>query len=80
MEFLELGFDDFRDCRDIEVIVCRVVGDIPGSVENGAKDFGLETGCIGCWLAWLNYNSMPLVYVCFKMVLYIISLLGRESF
>ena len=25
------------------VIVCRVVGYIPGSVEEGAKDFGLET-------------------------------------
>ena len=35
---VEFGFDDFRDCRDVEVIVGRVVGDIPGSV-----DFGLET-------------------------------------
>ena len=36
VEFSEFGFGDFRD---VEVIVFRVVGDIPGSVE----DFGLET-------------------------------------
>ena len=28
------GFYDFRDCRDFEVIVGRVVGGIPGSVED----------------------------------------------
>ena len=43
VEFLELGFDDFRGCRDIDVIVDRVVGDIPGSVEDGTKDFEVET-------------------------------------
>ena len=43
MEFLEFEFYDFRDCRDGEVIVCRVVGDIPESVEDGTKDFGFET-------------------------------------
>ena len=43
MEFLEFGFDDFRDCRDFEVIVSRVGGDIPGSVEDGTSDFGLDT-------------------------------------
>ena len=32
---VEFGFDDFRDCRDVEVIVGYVVGDIPGSVEDG---------------------------------------------
>ena len=42
-EFLEFGFDDFRDCRDLEVIVDRAVGNIQGSVEDGTKDFGLET-------------------------------------
>ena len=54
VEFFEFRFYDVRDCRDVEVIVCRVVGDIPGSVEDGTKDSGLETGCVGCWLAWLN--------------------------
>ena len=43
VEFLEFGFDDFRVCRDVEVIVGRAVKDIPGSVEDGTKDFGLET-------------------------------------
>ena len=43
VEFLEFGFDGFRDCRDGEVIVGRVVGGIPRSVEDGTKDFGLET-------------------------------------
>ena len=38
LEFSELGFDDFR-VRDVEVIACRAVGDIPGSVEDGTKDF-----------------------------------------
>ena len=32
MEFSELGFDDFNDCRDFKVIVGGVVGDILGSV------------------------------------------------
>ena len=40
VEFSEFGFDD---CRNVEVIVGRVVGDIPGSVVDDAKDFGLET-------------------------------------
>ena len=42
-EFSEFGFDDFRDNRDVEVILGRVVGDIPGSIEKGTKDLGLET-------------------------------------
>ena len=29
MEFLELGFDDFRNCKDFKVIVDSVIGDIP---------------------------------------------------
>ena len=33
-----------RDCRDVEVFVCRVVGDRPGSVEDGAK---------GYWMLWM---------------------------
>ena len=40
VEYLEFGFDDFRNCWDV---VGRVVGDIPGSVEDGTKDFGLAT-------------------------------------
>ena len=43
LEFMEFEFDDSRDCREVEVIMSRVVGDIPGSVEGGAKDLGLET-------------------------------------
>jgi hypothetical protein len=43
MEFLEFGFDDLRDCRDIKVIVGGMVGDIPRSIEDSAEDFGLET-------------------------------------
>ena len=29
--------------RDFEVIVCCLVGDMPGSVEDGTKDFILKT-------------------------------------
>ena len=36
------GVDDLRDCKDVEVIVGRVVRDIPGSVEDGEKGFGLK--------------------------------------
>ena len=43
VEFLKYGFHGLRDCRDVEVIVDRVVGDIPGSVKDGTKGFGLET-------------------------------------
>ena len=43
VEFFEFGFDDFKGCRHVEVIVGRVVGDILGSVVVGTKDFGLET-------------------------------------
>ena len=43
VEFLELGFDVFGDCRDFKVIVGGVIGDVPGSVKGRAKDFGLET-------------------------------------
>ena len=42
VEFLEFGCDDYRVCRDVEVIVCRVVGEIPGSVEDGTKGFGFK--------------------------------------
>ena len=37
------SLDVFKNCKDIEVFVCRVVGDIPGSIEDGEKDFELET-------------------------------------
>ena len=43
VKFLEFGFGDFRDCRGVEVIVGHVIGDTPGSVEDGTKDFGFET-------------------------------------
>jgi hypothetical protein len=43
MEFLEFGFDDLRDCRDIKVIEGGMVGHIPWSIEDSAEDFGLET-------------------------------------
>ena len=36
---LRFGFDDFRDCRDVTGIVGRVVGDIPGRVEDVMYDF-----------------------------------------
>ena len=39
MEFSEF---DFRDCRDVDVIVGRGVGDIPGSIDDGTRGFGLE--------------------------------------
>ena len=39
MEFLELGFDDFEDCRDFKVIVGSMVGDIPGSVRRTLDAF-----------------------------------------
>ena len=34
-------------CRDVEVSEGRLVGDIPGSVEDSTKDFGLETLDVG---------------------------------
>ena len=40
MEFLDLMTGD---CRDFKVIVGGMVGDIPGSVKDSEKDFGLET-------------------------------------
>ena len=40
MAFFELGFDDLGECRDFKVIVCSVVGDIPGSVKDSAKNIG----------------------------------------
>ena len=43
MNFSEFGFDDFRGYRVVDDNVGRVVGEIPGSVEDGTKDFGLET-------------------------------------
>jgi hypothetical protein len=43
MEFLEFGFDDLRDSRDIKVIVGGMIGDIPRGIEDSAEDFGLET-------------------------------------
>ena len=55
----ERSHDDFRDCRVVEVIVCCVVRDIPGSVEDGEKDFGLET-LDALDVGWLEpHNSMP---------------------
>ena len=50
---VEFGFDDFRDCRDVEITVGRIVGDVPGSVEDGAKYF---------WMRWMlaePHNSTP---------------------
>ena len=43
VELLKFFFYDFRNVRDVEVIGGRVVGDIPGNVEDGTKGFGLET-------------------------------------
>jgi hypothetical protein len=42
-EFAEFGFGDLCDCRDIKVIVCGMVGDVPRGIEDSAEDFGLET-------------------------------------
>ena len=53
----EFGFDDFRDYRDVEVIVRRVVVDEPGSVEDGAKDFGLKRWMVSSLADY--YNSTP---------------------
>jgi hypothetical protein len=39
MEFLEIGFDDLRDCRDIKVMVDGMIGDIPRSIEDSGDDF-----------------------------------------
>ena len=48
MEYSKFGFDNFKDCSDVKVIVGRVVGDQPGSAEDVPKDFVFE--CIGFWL------------------------------
>ena len=59
VEFWEFGFGDFRFCRNVEVIVCPVVRELPGSVEDGTKDFGLETlDPLDVGLAE-HHNSMP---------------------
>ena len=49
---MEFGFNYFRDCRDVEVIVGREVRAIPGSVEDGTKDFGSETHAL--YVGWLG--------------------------
>ena len=46
VEFFEFGFDDFRDGWDVEVIECRVVGDMSGSI--GGWYEGLWIGNSGC--------------------------------
>ena len=66
MEFFEIVFDDFRDFRDVEVIVGRVVGDVPGSVEDGTKDFGLET--LGAWLSYHVGSRMALYIFIFLLM------------
>jgi hypothetical protein len=43
VEFLEFGFDDLRDCRDMKDIVGGMVGDLPRGIEDSAEDFRLET-------------------------------------
>lgn len=43
MKFKKLFFDDFFYGRDIKVVMSGEIGDIPRSVKDGAKDFGLET-------------------------------------
>ena len=40
VKLVQFGFVDLKYCRDVGVIVSRVVGDIPGS---SAKEFILET-------------------------------------
>ena len=49
MEFPEFGFDDFSDFRDVEVNVGRVVGDMPGSVEDVLR----RTLDGKLWMRWL---------------------------
>ena len=66
VEFSEFGFGNFKGCRNVEVIVCRLVGDIPGSVVDGKKELWIgNSGCVVCWLAWLNSVTQ-----CHKSIVY----------
>ena len=40
VKFLEFCFDVLRDCKDLKAIVGGMVGDIPRSIEDSAKDLG----------------------------------------
>jgi hypothetical protein len=48
VEFLEFGFDDFRNSGDIKFIMGST-GE-SRSIEDSTGDFGLETGSFGWWL------------------------------
>ena len=65
VEFLELGLDDFGHCRDFKAIVGGMIGYIPGSVKDSAKDFGLET----LHAFDVGHNSTPYVHVSLRMAL-----------
>ena len=53
--------------RDLDFIVGRVVGDIPGSIEDGVKDFGLEILDVLAALAE-PHNSTSIVHVGLSVV------------
>jgi hypothetical protein len=42
VKFPEFNSNFFQDCREVGILMEGEVGDIPGSVKDSAKDFGLE--------------------------------------
>jgi hypothetical protein len=72
MEFPESIPNFFQTCREVGILMEGEVGDIPGSVKDSTKDFGLEG------LAE-PHSSMPYAQVGFRIVLYIVSLLLRST-
>jgi hypothetical protein len=42
VEFQESILNFFQNCREVGILMEGEVGDIPGSVKDSTKDFGLE--------------------------------------
>lgn len=53
MEFLESNSNFLEDCRKVGILMEGEVGDIPGSVKDSTKDFGLE-GLDTCNIGWFG--------------------------
>jgi hypothetical protein len=63
----------FQNCGEVGILMEGEVGDIPGSVKDSTKDFGLEgLGCVLYWKAWhllLKMTNNHLIYFFFIYVL-----------
>jgi hypothetical protein len=60
VEFLEFGFDNLRDCRDIKVIVSGIVG-------GGALRLAQRTLDWKLWMRWMLAGLAEQVNVVLRM-------------